>query len=120
MKDGDRRKLVFTNLVNGVPVPSVMEALYLSEKEVMDDFWFVARKIRSYRFERGKPLLPIDSIVQARNQRIELLLTMSRLNLETPAAYRQITSLPFTPDGGGGMSDAERAMHEMKMRAGAK
>lgn len=114
---GERRKLVFHNLALGHPVPTVMAALKLSEKEVLADFDFVARKIRSYRFERDMPPLDVSTIDKARNNRVAALFTLTRMNADKDPKYSRIESLPFTPDTGGRMSEAEQAMLEMRMRA---
>lgn len=117
MTDGERRKLVFTNLCNGVSVPRVMEAMRLSEKEVMDDFKFVITKIRSYRFERSQPLIACGSVEDARTNRVQLLQTMIRCNLNTQAVYSRVETLPLENMPGGGMSDGELKMLEMRMKA---
>lgn len=117
MRDGERRKLVFQNLCLGHPVPTVMAALHLSEKEVMADFNFVAAKIRSYRFERQMPVLDVSTIPLARNRRVDALLTLSRMNMDKDPTFSKIETLPYTANTGGGMSLAEQKMLEMRMRA---
>lgn len=118
MRDGERRQLVFTNLLNGLPVHVVMESFRLSEADVMADFHFVIAKIRSYRFERSIPLTPIGSIDQARAERVALLDTMRKCNLDKLPRYSRIVDLPLDPNTGGAMSLAEQKMLEMRMRAG--
>lgn len=118
MDDGERRRLVFTNLCNGVPVHSLMESLRLSEKDVMRDFNFVVMKLRSYRFERAMPLLFIKTIDDARAVRVEALLTLQKLNLGRDPAYPNIETLPYTVNPGGGMSEAEQAMLHLQLKNG--
>ena len=119
MEDGERRRLVFTNLLNGHPVPTVMATFQLSEAEVMADFTFVMQKLRSYRFERAMVPVHGETIAEAMAHKAEHMLTMTRLNLEKPAAFSRIVHLPFTTDTGGGISEAERVMMDMRMRAGS-
>lgn len=97
---GERRRLVFSNLLNGVSVEQVMVTFKLSAKEVMDDYEFVARKIRSYRFERGQPFLLCDTIANARGSREALLFTLSRLNTDTDPKFACIQTLDFDPAAG--------------------
>lgn len=118
MTDGERRRLVYSNLLMGHPVSTVMQALHLSEKEVLDDFAFVTMKIRSYRFERAMPMVACDTIELARANRIELLHTMGKLNLNKQATFSRVESLPLDIDPSGGMSVAEQHMLEARMRAG--
>lgn len=120
MRDGERRRLVFTNLVNGIPVRDVMGALHMSEKEVMDDFRFVAIKLRSYRFERAIPILACATIAEAQAHRAEFLFNLSRLgplSMENLPKYTKIETLPFM-DNGGSISDGERAMLELRRKNG--
>lgn len=117
MDEGTRRALVFGNLLNGVAVPAVMEAFRLSEAEVMADFDFVITKIRSYRFERGIPLIQCGTITEAKAHKVELLDTMRKCNLNKQAVYSRVDSLPLEADTGGVMSLAEQKMLEMRMRA---
>lgn len=117
MRDGERRKLVFENLALGHPVPVVMEALHLSEAEVMADFRFVAAKLRSYRFERSMPPLDVSTIALARNRRVEALFTLTRMNMDKAPTFSKIETLPYTANTGGAMSEAEQKMLEMRMRA---
>lgn len=118
MSDGERRRLVITNLVNGVPVEQVMAALHLSEKDVLADFKFVTDKVRSYVFERAMPLIPCGTIPEARNNRVAVLWAVARLNLDKPALFGRIETLPFTLDNGGGISPAEQRIFEARARAG--
>lgn len=120
MDDGERRKLVFTNLLNGLPVASITATFHLSEAEVMADFKFVMQKLRSYRFERAMVPVEGETIQLAIHHKVEHLYTLTRLNLEKPAAFARIVHLPFTQDPGGGISEAERVMRDMQLRAGSR
>lgn len=115
MTPGQRRLQVFTNLLNGLPVERIMEALKMSAKEVDDDFRFVVQKVRSYRFERGQPLVPCDTVANARANRVELLYTASRLNLDKDPRFSRIETLNF--EAGGRMSPAEAKLIEMQAKA---
>lgn len=120
MDAGVRRRLVYTNLLNGISVEQVMDALHLSEREVLEAFRFVAVKIRSYKFERQLPPVPGETIDIARANRLDLLLTLSKLNTATDPTFANVEILPFEMNGSGGMSLAEQRMLEMRMRAGGR
>jgi hypothetical protein len=74
----DVRRLIFVNLANGVQVPDVMVAYRLSEKEVLDHFRFVSRKIWGYRFERGLPYIRCETPQDAFHQRRALFHSLDR------------------------------------------
>jgi len=110
--------MIFINLANGVPLAGVMAAFRRSEKEVMDDFWFVASKIRSYRFERGAPMLPILSIADARGaNRAAILLTLRNVNLTVDPKFSKIDTEKLDYGEGGRPSDAELRLFEVRSRA---
>jgi hypothetical protein len=91
---GEERRLVFTNVANGVPIQQVMSAFRKSEKEVMDDVRFVAKKITEYRFSRrakptekeplGRPCplppLGCSTLAEITWNRLALLETLGRLS----------------------------------------
>lgn len=116
--DGDRRRLVFANLANGVPVAQVMQAQKMSEKEVMDAFSFMSKKIVSYRFERGMPLYPCLTIADAQANRVEFLWTLQRINPDKGPLFGRIETLPFNPEPGR-PGPAEQKLLELRMRRGA-
>lgn len=111
----DVRRLVFANLAKGVPVKHVMEAFKLSEKEVLDIFDFVSKKIRSYRFERAEPFAACDTINAAMKNAAIVLLTLEKLNLATDPKFSKVETAIFDPFAQG-MSDGEMKLAEMKMR----
>lgn len=102
--DPDRRRLVFCNLLNGVPIPEIMTALKMSEKEVMDDFRYGAQKVRSYIFERGMMLVPMETIQEAQRSQAYLAHVASRVNFGKDPRFNKIEVLPYTADS---VSDAE-------------
>ena len=77
------RKLIFTNLLNGVPVGQVAQAFNRqTEKEVMDDFRFVAMKIKSYAFQRLMPYIALDTIAEAMQNKFLILGILEKVNLD--------------------------------------
>ena len=115
--EAGRRRLVFTNLVNGVQKAAVMAAFRLSEKEVDEDFAFVCRKLKSYRFERGMQMIKLDTIAEARAMRVGCLETLIRCNLDNLPHHGAIETLPFDAEAGR-PSLAEQRLLEVRIRAG--
>lgn len=97
VNEAQEKRLIFSNLANGVPLSHVMEAFQKSEKEVMDIFKFVARKIQSYRFERGMPWAQSDSINAAIKNNVLLQHTLARVNLGTDAKFKDFATYELDP-----------------------
>lgn len=83
---GERRKLIFENYANGVDIPEIMLAFYMSRAEVEAAILFVAKKIKEYRFRRcvegsqhAAPPIPCETMTDIRNNRRALLLTLEKL-----------------------------------------
>jgi len=90
------RKLIFTNLLNGVPLAEVAQAFNKqSEAEVVESFRFVALKIRGYIFQRAMPHVPCDTVAEAMQNRLLLMGILEKLNLETLPAFAKITDAPL-------------------------
>lgn len=113
----DERKLIFQNLVMGAPMPEIMKAFRKSEKEVMDVFHFVARKINSYRFERMQTFVRCETIRHAQQNPALLLYTLERLNLDRDPSFRSIETLPFGSPGPSPMSEGELRLLEVQRKA---
>lgn len=79
---GERRRMVFENVANGVPMDQVRSAFKLSQTEIDKDLRFVARKIREYRFRRRMPPLACDGVHDIRWNRVALLETLAKLGPE--------------------------------------
>ena len=88
----DERALIFQNLLNGVPVWRVAQEFHKSsEREVIDIFNFVLRKIRSYQFERKRPPVLAETIEQVRKHyHITCLTILPKLKLNKPPTYEKI------------------------------
>lgn len=78
----DERVLIYRNLLNGIPVWRLMEMFHKSEKEVMDIFIFVSRRLREYCFKRRMPTVFCDCIATAQKEKMALLPLLTKLNLD--------------------------------------
>jgi hypothetical protein len=86
----DERALIFTNLLNGVPVWQVARDFHRSEPDVMHIFRFIVRKIRSRRLERMEPPIVGNTIDEVRRQRIACLTILPKLNLDKDPRYKDV------------------------------
>jgi hypothetical protein len=87
------KKLIFTNLLNGVSVVECAKAFNKkTEKEVMDDFNFVALKIKSYIFVRVMPYIPLDTVAEAQANKLQVLALLEKVNLEIVPAFKSFTT----------------------------
>lgn len=79
---GQERRLIFSNVANGVPVEKVMAAFRRSEAEVDRELEFVGRKIREARFRTRMPPIEAQGIRAIRFNRRALLDTLRQLTDE--------------------------------------
>ena len=78
-----------------MPVSQVAQAFHRqTEKEVMDDFRFVALKIKSYAFQRVMPYIPLESVAEAQQNKIYILGILDKLNLDVLPVYSSIKANP--------------------------
>jgi hypothetical protein len=93
-KTGERRRLVFSNIANGVPLTSVMAVFKMSELEVTNDLKFVLRKIMEYRYAMTvnggsktspfvAPIIPADSHADILVHGKSMLVTLTKLGNQT-------------------------------------
>ena len=84
--------LIFTNLLNGNDIAQVGRVFDKTAKEVIEIFDRIILKIKSYRFERCFPFLVCDTLQKARENRIELLHALERINLDKEAKFSKIVT----------------------------
>ncbi len=98
----DTRALIFSNLLNGVPVGQVAREFKRSEREIMQIFSFILRKIKSYCFLRqtfkGYPVITAATIDEAKRYRITCLSVLPNLKLDKEPQFKDIQSEIVTPD----------------------
>ena len=89
----EERKLIFTNLLNGVPVANVAQAFHRdSVAAVMDDFKFVALKIKGYMFARAMPFIPLDTVAEAMQNKFQVLDILAKVNLDVLPEFSSISA----------------------------
>ena len=94
----DDRALIFTNLLNGVPLAEVARTFRRGEKDVLDTFGFVLRKVKSYAFERRMPPVVAATVDEARRHRLLCLSVVGKLNLDKDPRYARIVTETVTGD----------------------
>ena len=103
----DERALIFTNLLNGVPVWQVARDFHRSEPDVMHIFRFIVRKIRSRRLERMEPPIVGNTIDEVRRQRIVCLTILPKLNLDRDPRYKDVFHEPVDIKSDGTIRNAD-------------
>ncbi len=107
----DERVLIYSNLLNNVPVFRVMEVFRKSEKEVMDIFRSVSRTLTEYCFERKLPPVPCEAITVAQRSKRILLPLLVKVNLDKQPAFSRIRNEKINP------GNAMGVLGEMTMKA---
>lgn len=81
-----KRRLVFENVANGVPLDNIRAALLVSETEIHQIVAFVGKKITEYRFRRAgeaargaAPPIACATVLDARLNRKAALETLGKL-----------------------------------------
>lgn len=95
---GSTRRLVFQNLLNGVPVEQIRQSLHLSELEIEQAQAFVAQKITQHLILRHQAPIPCQTIEDMRWNRIDLLAVLSKIgdiDLSTALILRKMLIQPM-------------------------
>ena len=67
------RKLIFSNLLNGVEMQDICSAFHLEEKEVNAVYDLIIERIKLCRFKSQMPFMKLDTLDDAKKNRLELL-----------------------------------------------
>jgi hypothetical protein len=80
------RRLIFENYANGVDIESLKATFRRSAAEIEAEIFFVARKIKEYRFRRcadgsphAAPPIACDTLIDIRLNRLALFDTLRKL-----------------------------------------
>ncbi len=90
----DERKLIFSNLLNGVPLDTVAQVFHKTCADVQADFNYIVQKIKNYCFLNAVPAIHCESIEQARKVRHSIFPILEVINLDKSPIYK-ITSTEF-------------------------
>ncbi len=90
----EERKLIFSNLLNKVPLGNVAQAFNKTETEIQADFKYIIQKVKNYCFLNGHPAIICDSIEQAQRLRYSIFPILKSINLDKAPEYK-ITNKEF-------------------------
>jgi len=83
---GADRRLIFTNYANGVDIEAMKAPFGRSAAEIEREIFFVAKKIKEYRFRRcadgspfAAPPVACDTLIDIRLNRLALFDTLGKL-----------------------------------------
>ena len=94
----DERKLIFSNIINGVPLETVAQAFHKTDADVQADFDYIIQKIKNYCFINGVPAIICDSVEQARKVRFPIFAVLEVVNLDKSPIYK-VTNKEFDGEG---------------------
>jgi hypothetical protein len=86
----DRRYLIVSNLLNGVPDWQIAQAHHIEVRDVNIIMRQAMNKVRNYLFRLCKPPIPCDTLVDARKNRINILAILPKLNLDAEPRFNRI------------------------------
>ena len=93
-----QRKLIVLNLINGVEAEDAARAFSCSREQVMREFEFAVRKMRSYCFERRMPAFLIENLAQARERREVFLHYLDRISFLRGPRHKKIGTQTITEE----------------------
>lgn len=111
----DMQKLIFANLLNGVPEQQVAATFKISPEEVQRTFMDVLRKVKSYCFKRNRgcvetipgtdtkvlramPMIAASTLEEAKKFRVPCLAALPHIRLDKADVYKDIQHETVTPD----------------------
>lgn len=85
-KLGEERRFIFENYANGVDLEDLKSVFHRSAAEVEAEIFFVAKKIKEYRFRRisqgsphASPVVQCDTLIDIRMNRLALFDTLRKV-----------------------------------------
>ncbi len=84
----DERRLIFSNLLNGVPLTDVCKAFNKTEADVRAEFSYITQKIKNYCFLKGCPAIYCDTIEDARKNRYAIFPILRVVNLDKAPQFK--------------------------------
>lgn len=84
----DERRLIFSNLLNKVPMENVAKAFNKTEADIKMDFAFIAQKIKNYCFKNNVPAIFCDTLEDARKNRHAIYPILNIINLDIQPEFK--------------------------------
>lgn len=82
------RLLMFTNLLNKVPLEDVAKAFNTTEAAILVDFKYIMQKVNNYCFLRGVPAIRCETIFDAQRERLNIFPILKVIDLDKPPIYK--------------------------------
>lgn len=85
----ETKKLIFSNILNNVPISSICKNFQKTDREIEMIFNFIVARIKSFWFEQRTkdnvkklmPYVPCDNYADARDNRILLMQILNKIDL---------------------------------------
>lgn len=84
----EERKIIFSNILNKVPVLNIAQAFNKSENEIISDFKYIIQKIKNYCFINGHPAIYCDTIEEAQREKYSIYPILNVINLDKAPIYK--------------------------------
>ncbi len=84
----DERRLIFSNLLNGVPLEDICNAFHKTEAEIRAEFSYIIQKVKNYCFLKGHPAIYCDTIEQAQKNRYAIFPILKIINLDKAPQFK--------------------------------
>ena len=94
----NERKIIFSNLLNKVPVQNIALAFNKTENEILLDFKYIIQKIKNYCFLNSVPPIFCDTLPEAQKNKYSIFPILDKLDLEKAPIYK-ITYKELNKDG---------------------
>lgn len=65
----DERRIIFSNILNKVPLENIGKAFNKAESDLISDFAYITQKIKNYCFNNNIPPIFCDTIEEAQKNR---------------------------------------------------
>lgn len=84
----NNRLLIFTNLLNKVPLEQLAKDFNTSEAEILVDFKYIVQKINNYCFMKGVPAIRCETIYDAQRERLNIYPILKVIDLDKSPIYK--------------------------------
>jgi hypothetical protein len=84
----DERRMIFSNLLNKVPMENICKVFNKTEAEIKADFSYITQKIKNYCFKNNELPIFCDTIEDAQKNRRAIYPILNILNLEKKPEFK--------------------------------
>ncbi len=84
----NQRFIIFSNILNKVPLENIAKAFNKSESEIKSDFAFITNKIKNYCFKNNMPPIFCDTVPEAQKNRHAIFEILHLINLDKKPEFK--------------------------------